>query len=244
MPDSGFAHFFDGEVKLLLAQQTIPHDETLLSAAEEAFFKAPEHAKAQLALGTVHFVRAQSLMSDQEAIRANFSGEYAANLDNAEREAQAAFEFYDRVIANGPQTEIYGVPVDAMAKVARSMAVRRQSEVWAYRLDYERAFAELSSAIESTEDAIATLEASPVAQKDFRLLSQAYQALGSFYFQQEWYLTNRFDRADDGNMAKQNSIDAFEKCIQLGEEFPFDTYMVEEIIGKLCQPILDQLTSS
>ncbi len=244
VPSSGFAHFFEGEVKMLLAQRTIPHDEALLSAAEEAFLRAPEHAKAQIGLGTVHFVRAQSLMADQEARNANFEGEFATNLESAETEAQTAIEIYNGVIAGGPQIETYGVPVDAMAQVGWSMAARRQSEIWAFRTDYERAFAELSSAIESTEGAISTLEASAVGQKDFRLLSQAYQALGTFYFQQEWYLANQFDRSDEAELAKQNSIDAFGKCIALGEEFPFDTYMVEEIIGKLCQPIFDQLTSS
>ena len=230
-PGSDVAHYFLGQEHLYSAQRA-GGDETQLAAAEAAFNEAlrlnPDNARAAIGLGSVRFVRGQRLLNEAEA---RGEGSDPAALETVRAEAQAALDAYTAVSLRGEQADVYGVPVAGIARVGRAIALRLLGEGAVQGGD-------LASAESSIDQAIATLEIDAAAldtANDPRLPAQAYQTLGSIY---EWkaFLLRERGAADEAQTARDTALRYYTDCARQGEEFPFDTYLVERIVGELCAP--------
>ena len=95
----------------------------------------------------------------------------------------------------------------------------------------------IDQAIAALEDDAATLD----TPNDPRLPAQAYQALGSIY---EWkaFLLDERGETEAAQFARNTALRYYTDCVRQGEEFPFDTYLVERIVGQLCAPRVAALT--
>jgi tetratricopeptide (TPR) repeat protein len=228
-PESDFAHFFVGQEYLFLAQTDTEQVEAYETAAFDAFSRAPDNARAKIGLGGVLFIRAQRRLN--EALDDDFSGDLEAELVGLAAEADLALAAFLQVIEGGSQVEQYGVPVDQIARVGKGISLRLKGEIAYYQGDSEQALELLETAVQTLQVAETTL----AAVNDYRLLAQTYQALGSVY---EWQRFLLREEGDEGPSlaAFQLARDYYGQCLQLGEEFPFDTYMVTEIVEKLCRP--------
>jgi len=97
----------------------------------------------------------------------------------------------------------------------------------------------IDQAIAALEDDAATLD----IVNDPRLPAQAYQALGSIYEWQAFLLDER-GAAGEAQTARDTALRYYNECVRQGEEFPFDTYLVEHIVGELCIPRVTALTAA
>ncbi len=237
-PDSDVVQYFLGQEQFYSAQRT-GGDEAQLAAAEVAFNEAlrlnPDNARAAIGLGSVRFVRGQRLLNEAEAGN-DFS---EAALAPIRQEAQAALEAYTPVALRGEQADTYGVPVSGIARVGRAIALRLLGEVAFRGGDLAAAEAHINEAIAALEDDAATLDIA----NDPRLPAQAYQALGSIY---EWraFLLDERGAAGEAQTARDTALRYYNECLRQGEEFPFDTYLVERIVGELCAPRVTALTAA
>jgi tetratricopeptide (TPR) repeat protein len=236
VPTSDFADFFVGQENLFLAQANSEAAEAYLAAAEAAFERAPENARAQIGLGGVHFVRAQGRLS--EGLSDDFTGDRVTVLTEVQAEAEQALALFTEVVAQGSQVETYGVPVDHIARLGQGISQRLLATVAYHQGDSERARMLVDEAIDTLETARPALE----RVNDHRLLAQTYQALGSVYEWQGFLLGQQEDGF--GGDALQQARDYYGRCLKLGDDFPFDTYMVAEIVEKQCRPGYERLLAS
>ncbi len=188
----------------------------------------PENARAGIGLGSVRFVRGQRLLNEAEA---RGEGNDAAALAAARGEAQAALDAYTAVALRGEQTDVYGVPVGGIARVGRAIALRLLGELAFQGGDLVAAESFIDQASATLEEDAAALD----TPNDPRLPAQAAQALGSIY---EWkaFLLGERGAAGEAQAARDTALRYYTDCVRQGEEFPFDTYLVERIVGQLCAP--------
>ena len=230
-PDSDVVHYFLGQEHFYSAQRA-GSDEAQLAAAETAFNESlrlnPENARAGIGLGSVRFVRGQRLLNEAEA---RGEGNDAAALAAARGEAQAALDAYTAVALRGEQTDVYGVPVGGIARVGRAIALRLLGELAFQGGDLVAAESFIDQASATLEEDAAALD----TPNDPRLPAQAAQALGSIY---EWkaFLLGERGAAGEAQAARDTALRYYTDCVRQGEEFPFDTYLVERIVGQLCAP--------
>jgi tetratricopeptide (TPR) repeat protein len=237
-PDTDMLHYLLGQEHFYSAQRA-GGDEAQLAAAEAAFNEAlrlnPDNARAAIGLGSVRFVRGQRLLNEAEA-----GGDFSeATLAPIRQEAQAALDAYTPVALRGEQADTYGVPVGGIARVGRAIALRLLGEVTFRGGDLAAAEAHIAEAIATLESDVATLDTA----NDPRLPAQAYQALGSIYEWQAFLLGER-GAAGEGQTARDTALRYYTECVRQGEEFPFDTYLVERIVGELCAPRVTALTAA
>ena len=230
-PESDIVQYFLGQEHLYSAQRA-GSDETQLAAAEVAFTESlrlnPDNPRAAIGLGSVRFSRGQRLLNEAEA---RDEGSDPAALDGVRAEAQAALDAYTSVALRGEQIAAYGVPVAGIARVGRAIALRLLAEAAFQGGDPVAAEGFIDQAIATLEDDAAALDTS----NDPRLPGQAYQALGSVY---EWkaFLLDARGAADEAQAARDTALRYYNECVRQGEEFSFDTYLVERIVGQLCRP--------
>lgn len=236
VPASDFVHFFVGQENLFLAQADSEATEAYLAAAEAAFQRAPENARAQIGLGGVHFVRAQNRLS--EALSDEFGGDRVTTLGDVQAEAEQALALFSEVVAQGSQVERYGVPVDQIARLGQGISRRLLVEVAYYLGDSVRGRMLVDEAIDTLETALSALE----TVDDRRLLAQTYQALGSAFEWQGFLLEQEAEGT--GGDALRQARDYYSRCLELGDKYPFDAYMVTEIVEELCRPRFDRLPAS
>ncbi|MCZ7672956.1 MAG: hypothetical protein M5U34_40465 [Chloroflexi bacterium] len=214
-PDSSFTHFFVGQENLFLAEAAAGEAASAFDAAAEAAFKrAPDNARAQIGLGSVHLLRAQRQLND--LLDSGLSGDdKKAALDSVIAEAEQALALYEGVVAGGSQIETYGVPVDLYASYGAAISQRLLGEV-AFEQRKPGPAEQLIDEAESRLTAIMPLLESVA---DFRLHAQVYQALGSTY---EWQ--SAFSGIDEDaagrDEATQNARDAYTRCLAVGDAFP------------------------
>jgi hypothetical protein len=101
--------------------------------------------------------------------------------------------------------------------------------------DPEAARRHLGEAKATLERAVAPLEEA----RDFRLLAHLYQTSGTVY-QLEGFLLEPEDSAAAAE-ANRQALAYYERCIVLEGNFPFDTFMIERIINRLCKPYAEQV---
>ena len=237
-PDSDVVQYFLGQEQFYSAQRT-GGDEAQLAAAEAAFNEAlrlnPDNARAGIGLGSVRFVRGQRLLNEAEA---RGEGNDPAALAAARVEVQAALDAYTAVALRGEQTGVYGVPVGGIARVGRAIAQLLLGELAFQGGDLAAAESFIDQARAALEEDAAVLD----TPNDPRLPAQAAQALGSIY---EWkaFLLGERGAAGEAQAARDTALRYYNECVRQGEEFPFDTYLVERIVGELCAPRVTALTA-
>jgi len=236
-PDSDVIHYFLGQENFYAAQRGGADAAERLAAAEAAFAESlrlnPDNPRARIGQGSVHFVNAQRRLSDARALAAG--DEQTAALAVIEEEARAALAAYTEVAAGPEQIETYGVPVAGIARLGQGISLRLLAEVAFLRGD-TTAETDIDEAIATLEDEIAQLDTA----NDPRLAAQTYQALGSFY---EWkaFLLNEREAAEAAADAARTALAYYKDCVQQGQDFPVDTYLVERIVAQLCQPRIEEL---
>ena len=236
VPDSSFTHFFVGQENLFLAEAT-EGDEAVAyeTAAEAAFMRAQDNARAQIGLGSLHFIRAQRLLN--EVVTGELTNdERITALDVVSGEADEALALFTAVIAGGSQREVYGVPVDVYATYGAGITHRLLGEVVFEQGDATQA----EQHIDEADSLLTAIEPELDSVADYRLKAQVYQALGAMY---EWQRFLRDLRGDavGRNEATQQARVAYTQCVAVGDEFRFDTDVVNEIVQTLCRPRLEQL---
>jgi tetratricopeptide (TPR) repeat protein len=238
IPDDDVVHFFIGQENLFLTQKT-EGDQALdfEAAAEAAFERAlslnPDNARVQIGLGSVQAVRAQRLLNTAKS--PDFDGDAAVMLAEAMTEARRALATYQPVVDQPQQTEVYGVPVSSIASLGQGIALRILGDA-AYRTgDPATAEQSMSAAAATLEAALAPLEET----RDYRLMAQVNQALGTVY---EWH---GFLQEEANNPAAadayRQALAYYDRCRQLGDEFPIDVYLTDRIVAQLCLPRIQAL---
>jgi tetratricopeptide (TPR) repeat protein len=236
-PDSDIVHYFTGQEYIFLAQQVTEEAEAYEAEAEAALEDAlrlnPDNARAQIGLGSVHFLRAQRLYFEVTAEA--FEGDRAAGFAAIQEEAARALEAYNQVVGQPEQLDEYGVPVNSIARLGQAATLRLLADVAFRAGDPGAAQRHLDEAKATLEAAVAPLEEA----RDFRLLAHLYQTAGTVY-QLEGFLLEPEDSAAAAE-ANRQALDYNERCIALEENFPFDTFMIERIINQFCKPYAEQL---
>jgi tetratricopeptide (TPR) repeat protein len=237
-PELDITHYFVGQGNLYLAQEGGTVEPSYLEAAAAAFARAlevnPQNARAQIGAGSVRYLRAQTLLDASTA--EDFTGDSVAAIEGAIAELRLALAAYEPVAAGPEQIETYGLPVASMANYEAGIALRLLGDAY-YRIG---AVAEAQGAI---DEAISRLESAvgPLVEGgNNRQAAQAYQALGTAY---EWrgFLLAQNGGEAAASEAYEKAVANYEACAGVGEQYPFDTFMVEQIVRALCLPRIEAL---
>lgn len=240
-PDSDLAHYFVGQENLYLAQAGGAIEPEALAAAAAAFERSlranPDNARSQIGAGSVHFLRAQGILDETK--RDDFTGDRAAGYEAAAAEARLALAAHEPVAAGDEQIERYGVPIASMANYEAGIALRVLAEALYRGGRADEAATAIDEAIVRLESAVGPL----VATDNSRMAAQAHQALGTVY---EWrgFLLDQNGDPTTAAEAYRRAVAAYQACAAVGEQYPFDTYMIDEIVEPLCLPrivALDQV---
>jgi tetratricopeptide (TPR) repeat protein len=232
-PDSDVIQYFVGQEHFYSAQRDPSKAQESLPLAEAAFAESlrlnPDNPRARIGQGSVHFVQAQSLLNE---VRSLPDGEEKTTaLETVRLEAQTALDAYTDIAGQPEQINEYGVPVAGIARVGRAISLRLLAEVAFFQGDLTAAETHIDQAIAALEDDLEQLNTA----NDPRLAGQTYQAIGSFY---EWkaFLLNERGATDAAASAREAALSFYNDCVQQGEDFPADTYLVERIVQGLCAP--------
>ncbi|MEZ4517497.1 MAG: hypothetical protein R3C44_11920 [Chloroflexota bacterium] len=238
VPDADIVHFFIGQENLFLAQKNQGEASLAYESAAEAAFNEslrlnPNNARAVIGLGGVQTVRAQRLLNDGKS--PEYDGDPQAAFTAAQTEALRALETYEPVAEQPEQIETYGLPVSSIARLGQGIALRILGDA-AYRAgDPEETQQAITRAIETLEAAVTPLEEA----RDYRLMAQLYQALGTVYEWQGFLDQQAADPAAD--LAYDQALTYYDQCRQLGDEFPIDVYLTDRIVAQLCLPRIEAL---
>jgi len=241
IPDADILHYFVGQENLFLAQKTRGEAALAYEAAAEAAFNESlqlndDNARAIIGLAGVQTLRAQRLLETGKDPA--YDGDVAAVFAEVQAEAQRALATYDRVAVQPEQTEIYGLPVGSIARLGQGIALRIFGDA-AYRAGDPVAAGEaFNRAIETLDSAVTPLEEA----RDYRLMAQLYQALGTVYEWQGFLAEQTLDPA--AVEAYNQALTYYNQCRQLGEDFPIDVYLTDRIVAELCQPRIKALQTT
>jgi tetratricopeptide (TPR) repeat protein len=240
-PNSDIVHYFTGQEYIFLAQAggevgeaRDAHIAAAESALQEALRLNPANARAQIGLGSVHFLGAQQLYIEITAEA--FEGDRAAGYAAVQEAAQRALQTYGVVAELPEQLEEYGVPVNSITRLGQGATLRLLADVGYRAGDPEAARRYLDEAKATLEAAVAPLEEA----RDYRLLAHLYQTLGTVY-QLEGFLLAVEGSAATAIEANRQALAYYEQCIALEGNFPFDTFMRERIINNFCRPYAEQV---
>jgi tetratricopeptide (TPR) repeat protein len=236
-PSAEFVHFFVGQENLFLAQAGPESPEAFEAAAMEAFQRAPDNARARIGLAGIHFIRAQRRLND--ALDEGSDAALAAVADEVRQEAGEAVALFSQVVAGGNQLEKYGVAVDEIARVGQGISLRLLGELAFYQDGAAAAAARMDEAAVALE----TAHAAVGPGDDQRLRAQAVQGLGSVFEWQGYLLAQQGDDVASREAYVQARA-YYGQCLEIGERFPFDSYLVAEIVEKLCRPGYERLPES
>lgn len=203
-------YYFKGRAALFLDF----YDEAQ-EALERALQSNPAFARAQIALGSIYFDRAQFEPAGERLVGEN-------NVEQAIDGYRKGLELAKE--ANEPLTEVIG-------HLALGQAYRLRGET--HFLLQEDAEAErfLELAVQELR-----LVLEPLAgAEQYRLLAQAYQSLGLAYHQQGeiWQLRGNVAESRERLQAARS---AYAGCIEQGGQAPEDEILQTTIIADSCQP--------
>jgi hypothetical protein len=124
----------------------------------------------------------------------------------------------------------FGVPVGSIGRYGQAISLRLLGEIAFHTGDAVRAEQFLDVAAATLEAELGRLDTA----NEPRLAAQYFEGLGSVY---EWwgYLLEILGNPTAATVYQQ-ALDAFERCRQQGEDYPFDTFMAAEIVQELCVP--------
>ncbi|MGQ0603151.1 MAG: nSTAND1 domain-containing NTPase, partial [Anaerolineales bacterium] len=233
LPNSEIAQFLLGQEYLFAAQKLPPDDpafEANVSRAQMAFEQSlqrnPQYARARIGLGSVYFIRAQTLAPQPEDCEGRDPEPYQPALPLVDE----ALTNYETVVKEPDDTQAYGVSLGDAAAIGLGTSYLLRAQLFC-------GLGERDAARQATNEAVALVNEATVAlaeNDDYRLLAQAYQVLGTIY---EW---QAYFNGGDASLYRQ-AIGAYEKCIEQGTLYPVDTFLRDEVIAKLCTPSRDEL---
>ncbi|HEX9118068.1 MAG TPA: hypothetical protein VGA61_18525 [Anaerolineae bacterium] len=204
-------YFFIGQAALFQNR-----DREAEAAFRQALQLSPGYAGALIGLGSVYFSRAQALQPPR------------LRLETAD--LQAAFDNYNRAIQAAPAS-----PDRAWAQYAAPLALGM-----AYRLQGDAYLdaGNLAAAGPAFESAIAGIKSTLPAisqAKEYRLLGQAYLALGTADAE-EADLRRRQGDPGQSRTLYQSARQAYAGCIEQAKSAPLDQILTETIVAGLCRP--------
>jgi tetratricopeptide (TPR) repeat protein len=238
-PDSEIVQFLLGQEHLFRAQKfsTNPNRtveevlrETDLAqlALEESIQLNPEYARARIALGSAYTFRAQL-----EIIRNPIPDDCAGGQPDVYEPLlpllEQAADNYSKVTLQVFDPQAYGAPLDSIAQLGLGQVQQLRAVIQCGLGDPSQARQLIQLAIQADQASLPALEAA----REYRLLAQTYQTLGTAY-EYHGYLGG-------GAAEYRKAIGAYEQCIAQGERFPVDSFLRDEVIGKLCVPYRDAL---
>ncbi len=204
-------YFFIGQAALFQRR-----DAEAEAAFQQALALRPGYAGALIGLGSVHFARAQDLQP--------------ARLRLETADLPAAFDAYTRAVQAAPTSPDRDWAQYA-APLALGMAYRLQGDAY---LDAGN----LTAAGPTFERAISGMEATlpaMTAAKEYRLLGQAYLALGTAYAE-EAGLRQRQGDPGQSRVLYQAARRAYAGCLDQAKAAPGDQILSKTIVADLCQP--------
>ncbi|HEY4691690.1 MAG TPA: hypothetical protein VIK33_20445, partial [Anaerolineae bacterium] len=217
-------YFFMGRAALFLSQQKTDAQDiaSLEQEAQEAFGQAlainPDYARAHIGLGSLYFARAQRVPPDQRLAMPEL--------------AQTIAE-YETALSLASQSP---AEIEILATLALGTAHRLEGEALLHAGQYAEADRAYDMAIEQIQASLDHL----TDTKQFRLIGQAYLALGTAYFQK----AETGVRQDDTTGSRalfEEARRAFAQCIAqedlaraagVGE----DKILTQTIIAEKCVP--------
>src|SRR5690606_35563735 len=126
----------------------------------------------------------------------------------------------------------------SLANYEAGIALRLLTEVASQSGDNETAKARVEEAIARLESATGPL----LNTGNYRLAAMAFQALGTPHEWQAYLLGLEGDPA--APLSIQKALINYQDCAEVGEQHPFDTYMVEQIVQELCLPRIQALNQT
>ena len=234
---SAMVKFFIGREYLFLSERQPDREEELWQQAEQALQQAiaidDQYARGYIGLGALYMKRANKLVEN-----AKQSGQ--APDPQAMQRVEQAIEAYQRVLDLKPDPKEYGNPVEDVARLALGNAYRLKGTIFLLQGNTTSAFRAFDKALNFFENIRPIFEASIVEHESYRrYLAQTYEYLGVTY---QWQ-GRTFEGAqvyDSALTAYKKSIDAFNQCILQGEQSP-DLVIQNDIVGKICQPTLEEV---
>jgi tetratricopeptide (TPR) repeat protein len=234
---SAMVKFFVGREYLFLSERQPDRQEELWQNAGEVLQQAiaidPEYARAYIALGALYMKRANKFVED-----AKQSGQ--APDPQAMQWVEQAIEAYQNVLDLKPNREQYGNPVEDVARLGLGNAYRLQGTIFLLQGNPNSALQAFDEAIQLLETSRPIFEASIAEHESYRrYLAQTYEYLGVTY-QWQGHAFGTVQDFDSELSAYKKSIDAFNQCILQGENSP-DLIIQNDIVGKTCQPTLEEV---
>jgi tetratricopeptide (TPR) repeat protein len=209
-------YFFIGREELFLEQA---------DDAEASFRKAleiePNYARAQVALGSTHRRRAQTVKPEERLGEPKYVEQA---LDNHSRGLELALATEDSMI-------------EAVARIALAKSYGLLGETHYFLDDYDEANRFFDLAVAEVEQAIPLL----ADTRQHRLLAQAYEAQGAAYLQQGDILRRGQD-IEESRARFELAKAAYQQCIEQGDEAFFDEILHEKVIEQGCQRNYDVAT--
>lgn len=252
-PDSEVVQFLLGQEHLFQAQADVEREQN--EQAAQAYFERsiqlnPDYLRGYIGLGSVYFVRAQ------RRLEATYSDHYTGDKVEAYRDTLAlvepaiknyalaaaalALSGADRELSEADLRDLAGpgeitprggadtdsVLLSNAARIALGMSYRLKAEATYYLGDAQAAGELIDQALRTLEQALALR---PGSQRDYRLVAQAYLALGNVY-------TLQAALQNDYWVIYQQAIAAYDKCIEQGDLYPIDTFLNDVVIQQYCLP--------
>ncbi|MCX6044892.1 MAG: hypothetical protein NT075_07245 [Chloroflexi bacterium] len=203
-------YFFIGREALFLDD-----DKAAEIAARQALAIKPDYARAQLLLGGVFYRRSQRLPPANRLLQPSA--------------LEIAITNYEQGVAQAEQSQ--DLLVQSIARLALALALRTAGQTEYLNKNFAPANAAFDKATAMIQAVLPVLEGS----QQYRLLGQAYLALGAAYFQQADIYRELNDKTAQKTHFEQAQA-AFASCMAQGAKAPLDQILHEDVIAKNCQP--------
>ncbi len=235
VPQSAMVKFFIGREYLFISDLQPDRREELWQKAEEELNHAialdPAYGRAYIGLGAFYMQRATSLVDRALPLR-------QPPDPQAEEWVEQAIDKYMKA-SQLPDQKYVNLVTD-VARLGLGNAHRLQGTIFLLQGNLDLAQKAFDLAIQRLEASRPVFEASVPEHESYRrYLAQAYEYLGTTY---QWQ-GQTFEAAqnyDSALSAYKKSIDAFNQCILQGEHSP-DLVIQNDIVGKICQPNLEEV---
>jgi len=235
VPQMAMVRFFIGREYLFLSDLQPDRREELWQKAEEELTHAilldPNYGRAYIGLGALYMNRATSLVDPALPLRQPPDPEASVWVD-------LAIDTYMQ--ASQLPNQKYADLVTDVARLGLGNAYRLKGTIFLLQKDTDSALQVFDKAIRFLETTRPTFESSTAENESYRrYLAQTYEYLGMAY-QWQGQTFETIQNYDSALSAYKKSLDAFNQCILQGENSP-DLIIQNDIVGKICQPTLEEV---
>ncbi|HSB02249.1 MAG TPA: hypothetical protein VLE49_16485 [Anaerolineales bacterium] len=235
-PKSEMVQFFLGREYLFLSDLQPDRQEELWQKAEDALLQAvdinDQYARTYIGLGALYMKRSTSLVDMARNSKQKPAPEATQWVDQA-------MDAYRKVLELKPDAQLYGNPVEDVARLGLGNAYRLKGVIALLNGDVDSALKAFDQAIPLLETSLQVFEASTSEHESYRrYLAQTYEYLGSTYQWQGLALETAQDYGQ-ALAAYQTSIEAFNQCVSQGDHSS-DLVIQNDIVEKICRPNLEQ----